>query len=252
MIKIIPAIDIIQGKCVRLTKGDYSTEKVYSENPVEIAKSYEAMGLKYLHVVDLEGAKSSRLVNGATLKAITKATGLEVDFGGGIKNDAALQQAFDNGASAVTVGSVAVKDPALTRKWIDRYGSDKIILGADIKDNRISINGWKNESNIQLFDFVKDYILAGIKRVISTDISRDGMLSGPNFSLYRELKEKFPALEIIASGGISNMDDIYKLRDLGLEGVIIGKAIYEHKIRPEELIEFLKEYPQRFDEHHEK
>ncbi len=240
MIKIIPAIDIIKGKCVRLTKGDYSTEKVYSENPVAIAKSYEDIGVKYLHVVDLEGAKSSDLVNGATLQAITEATNLEVDFGGGIKSDAAIQQAFDNGAAAVTVGSIAVKDPALTRQWIDQYGADKIILGADIKNYKISINGWKSESNFDLFDFVADYVKAGIKRIISTDIACDGMLTGPNFKLYSELKNRFPDLEIIASGGIANIDDVRQLNNMGIDGVIIGKAIYENRIQLEELKEFLK------------
>jgi len=239
MIKIIPAIDLINGKCVRLTKGDYSTEKIYSENPVVIAKSYEDIGIKYLHVVDLEGAKSSKLVNAPTLKAITDAVEMDIDFGGGIKNDEAIQQAFDNGAAAVTVGSIAVKDPALTRKWIDKYGSEKIILGADIKDNKISINGWKNESNFELFDFVTDYFTAGIKKIISTDISCDGMLTGPNFQLYKELKDKFPSLEVIASGGISNIDDVRKLNDMGIDGVIIGKAIYENKIQLDELKEFL-------------
>jgi phosphoribosylformimino-5-aminoimidazole carboxamide ribotide isomerase len=239
MIKIIPAIDIIKGKCVRLTKGDYSTEKVYSENPVEIAKSYEDIGINYLHVVDLEGAKSSDLVNGPTLKAITKATNLEVDFGGGIKSDAAIKQAFDNGAAAVTVGSIAVKDPALTRKWIDQFGPEKIILGADIKNYKISINGWKSESNFDLFDFVADYVKAGIKRIISTDIACDGMLTGPNFQLYKELKDKFPDLEIIASGGIANIEDLHQLNEMGIDGVIIGKAIYENRIQLNELKEFL-------------
>jgi phosphoribosylformimino-5-aminoimidazole carboxamide ribotide isomerase len=240
MIKIIPAIDIIKGKCVRLTKGDYKTEKIYSENPVEIAKSYEDIDINYLHVVDLEGAKSSDLVNGPTLKAITEATNLEVDFGGGIKSDAAIKQAFDNGAAAVTVGSIAVKDPALTRKWIDKYGPEKIILGADIKNSKISINGWKSESNFDLFDFVADYVKAGIKRIISTDISCDGMLTGPNFQLYKELKDKFPDLEVIASGGIASIDDVHQLNEMGIDGVIIGKAIYENRIQLNELKQFLK------------
>ncbi|MFP4548384.1 MAG: 1-(5-phosphoribosyl)-5-[(5-phosphoribosylamino)methylideneamino]imidazole-4-carboxamide isomerase [Fidelibacterota bacterium] len=240
MIKIIPAIDIINGKCVRLTKGDYSTEKVYSESPVDIAKSYEAIGIKYLHVVDLEGAKSSDLVNAPTLKAIADTTSLEIDFGGGIKNDSAIQEAFDNGAAAVTVGSIAVKDPALTRKWIDKYGPEKIILGADIKNYKISINGWKSESNFDLFDFVSDYVKAGIKRIISTDIACDGMLTGPNFSLYQELKEQFPKLEIIASGGISTINDVRQLNDMGIDGVIIGKAIYEKRVQLKELKAFLK------------
>ena len=241
MIKIIPAIDIINGKCVRLTKGDYTTEKVYSENPVDIAKSYEEIGIKYLHIVDLEGAKSNNLVNTPTLKAITDSVDMEIDFGGGIKNDKAIQQAFNNGVDAVTVGSIAVKDPALTRKWIKKYGAEKIILGADIKDYKISINGWKSESNFELFDFVNDYITVGIKKIISTDISCDGTLQGPNFQLYKELKDKFPSLEVIASGGISNIDDVRKLNDMGIDGVIIGKAIYENKIKLDELKEFLKQ-----------
>ena len=240
MIKIIPAIDIINGKCVRLTKGDYSTEKVYSENPINIAKSFEDIGIKYLHLVDLEGAKSNKLQNVETLKKISESVNMEIDFGGGIKNDEAIEQAFKNGANAVTVGSIAVKDQELTRKWIDKFGSDKIILGADIKDYKISINGWKKESNFELFDFVNDYITAGIKKIISTDISCDGTLKGPNFQLYKELKEKYPHLEIIASGGISNIDDVRKLNDMGIDGVIIGKAIYENKIKLDELKEFLK------------
>ena len=239
MIKIIPAIDIIKGKCVRLTKGDYSSEKIYSANPVEIAKSYEKIGIQYLHLVDLEGAKSNELHNTEILKNITQTTKLKVDFGGGIKSDQAINEAFDNGADAVTVGSMAVKDPALTRKWISRFGPKKIILGADTKNYKIAINGWGKNSNFHLFDFVQNYINAGIKKIISTDISCDGTLKGPNFQLYKELKEKFPNLEIIASGGISQMDDIRKLNEMNIEGVIIGKALYENKIKPEELKEFL-------------
>ena len=239
MIKIIPAIDIINGKCVRLTKGDYTTEKIYSENPVDIAKSYEDIGIKYLHVVDLEGAKSDQLQNAATLKKITDAVKMKIDFGGGIKSDAAIEEAFANGADAVTVGSIAVKDPALTRKWIDKYGAEKIILGADIKDYKISFNGWKSSSNFDLFDFVENYIKAGIKKIISTDISCDGTLLGPNFQLYQKLKDKFTELEIIASGGISNIDEVHKLNEMNIDGVIIGKAIYENKIQLDDLKEFL-------------
>ncbi|MBF8149527.1 1-(5-phosphoribosyl)-5-[(5-phosphoribosylamino)methylideneamino]imidazole-4-carboxamide isomerase [Winogradskyella sp. F6397] len=249
--RIIPAIDIIEGKCVRLTKGDYDTKKIYNENPLEVAKSFEGAGIEYLHVVDLDGAKASHIVNYKVLEKIATQTNLKVDFGGGLKSDEDLKIAFNSGANQITGGSIAVKKPDVFEGWISKYGSDKIILGADCNNEKIAISGWQEESTLEVIPFIKDYQSKGIQYVICTDISKDGMLEGPSFELYdRILKqsniistkrsdEKSHNLKLIASGGISKFDELPKLREMGCEGVIIGKAIYENRISLKELENFI-------------
>lgn len=230
MIELIPAIDIIDGKCVRLTKGDYQQKAVYSDSPADIAKKMEAIGYKRLHVVDLDGAKSRHIVNTVALQSITTATSLTVDFGGGIKTDRDIETAFNNGASMVTVGSVAVTSPELLDTWIERYGADRIVLGADVRDGRIAINGWKEDSELELLHFLNHYVKRGIRKVLCTDISRDGTLTGPAIPLYKDIMTAFPDLHLIASGGVSCMEDIEKLNEAGIPAVVFGKAIYEGRI----------------------
>lgn len=230
MIEIIPAIDIIDGKCVRLTKGDYDQKKVYSENPADVAKRFEELGFERLHIVDLDGAKSHHIVNEKTLRAIADATNLTIDFGGGIKTDDDLAKAFDNGASLVTIGSIAVKNPELFGKWTEKYGSERIILGADAKNRKVSVSGWKEDSEIDLFDFIARYTAIGIQNVLCTDISKDGTLQGPAMPLYIEIMKRFPSLHLIASGGVSSNDDIIALEKAGIPAVVFGKAFYEGKI----------------------
>lgn len=239
MIEIIPAIDIIDGKCVRLTKGDYSTKKVYNEDPVEVAKMFESYGVRRLHTVDLDGAKSQHVVNYKTIEAIADHTNLIIDFGGGIKSDQDLDIAFGSGASMVTIGSVAVKKPELFESWLEKYGDNKIILGADVKDELISINGWKEEGGEELFPFLRNYINKGVDNVLCTDISKDGMLQGPAIDLYQKIMALFPNLHLIASGGVSCIEDIERLEEAGIPAVVFGKAIYEGKIKMEELMPFL-------------
>jgi phosphoribosylformimino-5-aminoimidazole carboxamide ribotide isomerase len=234
---IIPAIDIIDGKCVRLTQGDYMQKTVYNDSPLEIAKQLEAAGITRLHVVDLDGAKSHHIVNHKILEAITSHTSLHVDFGGGIKSDADISTAFECGASQVTAGSIAVKDRELTLSWLSRYGSEKIILGADVRDGMIAINGWQESGNVALTTFLTDYLHAGMRYVICTDIARDGMLGGPALELYGRIIKMFPDIKLIASGGISDADDLRKLSGAGLYGAITGKAICEGKISMAELKE---------------
>lgn len=229
-IELIPAIDIIEGKCVRLTKGEYSSQKTYSENPLEIAKQLEDIGVKRLHMVDLDGAKSKHIVNHKVLETIANSTSLKIDFGGGIKSDADIHTAFDSGASLVTIGSVASTSPELFMSWIDKYGTDKIILGADVRNGMISINGWKEDSQYSLFDFLDKYIEAGIINILCTEISRDGMLEGPATDLYKEIMQRYPNINLIASGGISCMKDIEVLDDNGIPSVVFGKAMYEERI----------------------
>lgn len=229
-IELIPAIDIIEGKCVRLTKGEYSSQKTYSENPLEIAKQLEDIGVKRLHMVDLDGAKSKHIVNHKVLETIANSTSLKIDFGGGIKSDADIHTAFDSGASLVTIGSVASTSPELFMSWIDKYGTDKIILGADVRNGMISINGWKEDSQYNLFDFLDKYIEAGIINILCTEISRDGMLEGPATDLYKEIMQRYPNINLIASGGISCMKDIEVLDDNGIPSVVFGKAMYEERI----------------------
>ncbi|MDO4933086.1 MAG: 1-(5-phosphoribosyl)-5-[(5-phosphoribosylamino)methylideneamino]imidazole-4-carboxamide isomerase [Prevotella sp.] len=230
MIELIPAIDIIDGKCVRLTKGDYQQKAVYCDSPADIAKKMEAIGYKRLHVVDLDGAKSRHIVNTVALQSITTATSLTVDFGGGIKTDRDIETAFNNGASMVTVGSVAVTSPELLDTWIERYGADRIVLGADVRDRRIAINGWKEDSELELLHFLNHYVKRGIRKVLCTDISRDGTLTGPAILLYKDIMTAFPDLHLIASGGVSCMEDIEKLNEAGIPAVVFGKAIYEGRI----------------------
>ena len=232
--RIIPAIDIIDGKCVRLTKGDYSTKKIYNENPLEVAKEFEANGIQYLHVVDLDGAKSNNIVNHKILESISTQTSLQIDFGGGIKTNEAVQLAFDCGAKQITGGSIAVSNPEIFSGWIAKYGADKIILGADCNNRKIATNGWLKESEIDVIDFIDSYQKKGIRNVICTDISKDGMLQGASNELYREIL-KVTGISLIASGGVSCMNDLYQLKELGCEGVILGKAIYEGNITLKEL-----------------
>ena len=262
--RIIPAIDIIEGKCVRLTKGDYSTKKIYNENPLEVAKEFEASGIEYLHVVDLDGAKASRIINYKVLEEIASKTNLKIDFGGGLKSDKDLEIAFNSGADQITGGSIAVKNPTVFESWFAKFGSEKIILGADFyPDNsggKIATNGWQEESTLELIPFINNYQQKGIQYVICTDISKDGMLEGPSFDMYTQIlkssqmsvraqsrtnKDLSTALKItnelklIASGGISTFEELPKLADMGCEGVIIGKAIYENKISLQQLEQFI-------------
>ena len=239
MIEIIPAIDLIDGKCVRLTQGDYNAKKVYNENPVEVAKEFEGNGIRRLHVVDLDGAASHHVINYRTLDKIAGSTSLTIDFGGGIKSDEDLVIAFDNGAQMVTIGSVAVKDPTLFGKWLFQYGPEKIILGADVKDSNIAINGWKEESTLSLEDFLNDYTQKGVYKVLCTDISKDGTLEGPAVSLYQQIMEKYSNLHLIASGGVSSIDDIYRLEEAGIPAVVFGKALYEGRISLKDLMPFI-------------
>ena len=234
--RIIPAIDIIDGKCVRLTKGDYSTQKTYNNNPVEVAKEFEASGIKYLHLVDLDGAKSGHIINHKVLNAIARATNLIIDFGGGVKTDADLTLAFDNGASQITAGSIAVKSPEIVYQWIETYGADKIILGADCINRKIAIQGWQDNTEINVTDFITMYKSKGISNVICTDIARDGMLQGAANELYKNILSTVN-INLIASGGIATVDDVLQMQQLGCEGVIIGKAIYEGRITLKQLSE---------------
>ncbi len=235
MIELIPAIDIIGGKCVRLSQGDYESRKVYNENPLEVAKMLEAGGIRRLHLVDLDGAASAHIVNYRVLEKIATGTSLVVDFGGGVKSDEDLRIAFESGAQMVTGGSIAVRNPELFIRWIEKYGPERIILGADVKDRRVAVGGWKEESAVELFSFLDNYRRQGVSKVICTDISRDGMLQGPSLGLYKELLEHAPDLYLIASGGVSSVDDIYRLEENGVPAVVFGKALYEGRITLDDL-----------------
>lgn len=238
--RIIPAIDIIDGKCVRLTKGDYSTKKIYNENPLEIAKQFEDHGIEHLHLVDLDGAKASHIVNYKVLETLANKTKLKIDFGGGLKSNEDLKIAFNSGANQITGGSIAVKNKTTFLNWLSVYGSEKIILGADTINGRIAIQGWLEESEHTINNFVSVYIKQGVSYVICTDISKDGMLEGPAFDLYKKMiLSNTNQLKLIASGGISNINELPKLKSLGCEGVIIGKAIYENKISMKDLEQFI-------------
>lgn len=229
-IELIPAIDIIDGKCVRLTKGDYACKTIYNDNPVEVAKEFETMGFKRLHVVDLDGAKSRHIVNDGVLRDMASATNLFIDFGGGIKTDEDIDKAFAAGASMVTVGSIAVTHPGLFMAWMDKYGADKMILGADVRNGKVSINGWKEDSEEDLLPFLKKYIDNGVKMVLCTEISKDGTLAGPATELYKTIMAAYPDLHLIASGGVSSTEDIISLDCEGIPAVVFGKAFYEGKI----------------------
>jgi phosphoribosylformimino-5-aminoimidazole carboxamide ribotide isomerase len=238
-IEIIPAIDLIDGKCVRLSQGDYNQKTVYNENPLEVAKMFEAAGITRLHLVDLDGAKAKHIINHKVLETIATKTNLIIDFGGGLKSDEDLKVAFESGAQMVTGGSIAVREKDTFLKWLEDYGSEKIILGADAKDGNIAVGGWLETTSLPVIEFIKEFQKKGISKVISTDISRDGMLTGPSIELYQEILEKLPEVGIIASGGVATMDDILKLNEMGVPGVITGKAIYENKISLKEIEEFV-------------
>jgi phosphoribosylformimino-5-aminoimidazole carboxamide ribotide isomerase len=237
MIELIPAIDIIDGKCVRLSQGNYESKKVYNENPVEVAKEFENSGICRLHVVDLDGAKSNHIINYRVLERISNQTSLVIDFGGGIKSDEDIEIAFSSGAQMITGGSIAVKNPELFQRWLIQYGNDKIILGADVKEDKIAVNGWKDETVVELFPFLDDYINKGIKKVICTDIACDGMLQGTAVDLYKKILEKHSNIYLIASGGVSSIKDIQVLDKVGVPAVIFGKALYEGRIKLKELVQ---------------
>lgn len=233
--RIIPAIDIIDGKCVRLSQGDYDTQKIYNEDPLEVALEFQDHGIQYLHLVDLDGAKAGKILNHKVLEKLANRTGLLIDFGGGIRTSDDVRIAMESGAKQITGGSVAVKDRALFLSWLEAYGADRIILGADARDRKIAVSGWLDSTEEKLSDFIKTYQKQGVQYVISTDIAKDGMLQGPAFDLYKELMEEVPKIKLIASGGVSNMKDLEQLAEAGLEGAIVGKAIYEGHINLKEL-----------------
>ena len=236
MIELIPAIDIINGQCVRLTKGDYDQKTVYGE-PLEMAQEFERIGFRRLHMVDLDGAKSKHIVNGSVLRRVTTDTQLVIDFGGGIKTDADLEEAFRCGAQMVTVGSIAVTQPELFMGWLEKYGPERMILGADVRNGKISINGWKEDSEEDLLPFLKKYIDAGVKNVLCTEISKDGTLAGPAIDLYKDIMAAYPQLHLIALGGVSSKEDIEALDAAGIPAVVFGKAIYEGRIDLKELVQ---------------
>lgn len=236
--EVIPAIDIINGKCVRLTKGDYKQVTRYAEDPLEIAKEFESSGINRLHLVDLDGAKAKHVVNIDVLRRICEHTNLLVDFGGGVKSDEDLRKVFEAGARQVTAGSIAVRDPTRVQKWINEHGGDSIILGADLLNGKVMVSGWQENTEIRLFDFLNDYIEMGLKWVICTDISKDGVMQGPAFDLYASILTRFPDIQLIASGGVTTIEDLNQLRDAGLAGAIVGKAYYEGKLSLQQLTSF--------------
>jgi len=235
---IIPAIDIIDGKCVRLEQGEYSAKTIYNENPLEVAKQFENNGIKQLHLVDLDGAKQGKIINWKVLEKIANKTNLIIDFGGGIKSNEDVKTVLNSGANQLTAGSIAVKNREIVLQWIEKYGAEKIILGADVKNEMIAISGWQETSELNLFDFLANYTKAGIKYSICTDISKDGMLQGTSIELYKKIDAKFPKLNLVASGGVTSLDELINLQEMGIYGAIIGKAIYENKITLKELQQF--------------
>jgi phosphoribosylformimino-5-aminoimidazole carboxamide ribotide isomerase len=237
--QIIPAIDIIDGKCVRLVQGDYKQKKVYNENPVEVAKQLEASGIKRLHLVDLDGARQKKIVNLQVLENIASATSLFIDFGGGIQSDEDIERTFNSGASQITAGSIAVHKPDMVEAWLNKYGSEKIILGADTREGMIAVNGWQEKTSVSVFSIIQDYQNKGIKYCICTDVAKDGLLEGPSFELYAEILKRFPQLHLIASGGVTTIEDLQRLSDMGIYGVIFGKAYYEGRITLAQLSKFL-------------
>jgi phosphoribosylformimino-5-aminoimidazole carboxamide ribotide isomerase len=236
--QIIPAIDVIGGQCVRLTQGDYGQKSVYHNDPLEIAKAFEGAGISRLHLVDLDGAKEKKIVNHKVLERIATQTNLHIDFGGGVQSNEMIDLAFSLGAKQITAGSIAVKNPELVLSWFEKYGADKIILGADAKNEQIAVSGWQENSNLSVYDFVSDYVQKGAKYIISTDVAKDGLLQGPSFDLYKNLQKQNSGLNIIASGGVSNLEDLQQLKAMNLFGVIVGKAFYEGKITLEQLAQF--------------
>ena len=233
--EIIPAIDIIDGKCVRLTQGDYAQKKVYNEDPLEVASAFEDAGLRRLHLVDLDGAREGRVKNWKVLERIAGKTGLVIDFGGGIKGGEDLDVVFQSGAALATIGSMAVKHPETMQGWMDQYGAEKFLLGADVKGEKIAVGGWLETTELNIFDFIGDYVKRGIQQVFCTDVSKDGLLAGPSLDLYRKILERFSDLHFIASGGVSSMEDLEQLKEIGCKGAIVGKAIYEGRIAVEQL-----------------
>ncbi len=236
---IIPAIDLIGGKCVRLSQGDYSSKKEYHDDPVEMAKRFEGAGISRLHLVDLDGAKAKKIVNASVLEGICSQTSLTVDFGGGIQANEEIDKAFELGATQVTGGSIAVKNPALFQEWIRKYGTERIILGADAKDRKIAVGGWEETTSEDLIPFIKDYVSKGISFVICTDVAKDGLLQGPSVELYQEILQEIPGLKLIASGGVSSLKDLEELEKIGVYGAIVGKAYYEGRVTLEELASFV-------------
>jgi phosphoribosylformimino-5-aminoimidazole carboxamide ribotide isomerase len=239
MIRIIPAIDLINGQCVRLSEGDFSRQKTYDSSPVEVAKRFEDQGVKFLHLVDLDGARARKPVNLAILEQIAAATSLQIDFGGGIQSEESIEQAFSAGARQITAGSIAVREPELVKSWLSRYGTERVIIGADFRGDTISINAWADQSDLKLEDYIADYLQVGGKSFICTDVSKDGMLQGPATDTYRRLAASYPAAEIIASGGVTTIQDLDELQQAGVGGAIIGKAIYEGTITFADLKRFL-------------
>lgn len=233
--QIIPAIDVIDGKCVRLTEGDYSQKKIYNENPLEVAKEFEGAGLKRLHLVDLDGAKAGAVKNWKVLETIAAKTSLIIDFGGGIKKEEDVKIIFDSGAALATVGSIAVKDEKEFVKWLRFFGAENFLLGADVKNEKIAVSGWLETTDIWVYDFIEKYIANGVQQIFCTDVSKDGKLEGPSIELYKKIITKFPELHFIASGGVSDMKDVHELKEIGCRGVIIGKAIYENRIKVSDL-----------------
>ena len=237
--EIIPAIDIIEGKCVRLTHGDYSQKKIYNEHPLEGARQFEDAGLKRVHLVDLDGAKEGSVKNWKVLEAIAGKTAMVIDFGGGIKSEKDVRIVFDSGAALATVGSMAVKEKETFVQWLQTFGAEKFLLGADVKNEKLTISGWTEQTEIWIYDFIEEYIQKGVKQIFCTDVAKDGALEGPSTELYKSIIEKFPDLHFIASGGVSSLDDVYALQDIGCKGVIIGKAIYEGRIKISDLKSFV-------------
>lgn len=236
---IIPAIDIIEGKCVRLTEGDYSQKKIYNEHPLEVAKQFEDAGMKRLHLVDLDGAKAGKVQNWKVLETLAGKTNLTIDFGGGIKTEKDVRIVFDSGAALATVGSIAVKDEALFCTWLESFGADKFLLGADVKEEKIAVGGWLETTSVWIYDFIEKYMAKGVQQLFCTDVSKDGRLEGPSIDLYKNIMTRFPSLHFIASGGVSNLNDLEELQTIGCSGAIVGKAIYENRITLEELKRFI-------------
>jgi phosphoribosylformimino-5-aminoimidazole carboxamide ribotide isomerase len=237
--EIIPAIDIIDGKCVRLTHGDYSQKKIYNEHPLEVARQFEDAGLRRLHLVDLDGAKTGAVKNWKVLETLAGKTRLVIDFGGGIKTEKDVQIVFECGSRYATVGSMAVKEKETFVNWLKKYGADKFLLGADVRDEKLTISGWTEKTEIWIHDFIQEYMEQGVQQVFCTDVAKDGALEGPSIALYKNIIEKFPELHFIASGGVRHMDDVYELQDIGCKGVIIGKALYENRIKIADLKTFV-------------
>jgi phosphoribosylformimino-5-aminoimidazole carboxamide ribotide isomerase len=238
MIELIPAIDLIDGKCVRLTRGDYGAKKIYNDDPLEVARQFEDYGLRRLHLVDLDGARAGRIVHYRALERLAAGTSLAIDFGGGLKREEDLRIAFQSGAQMLTIGSIAVTEPETFASWIETFGSERILLGADAKENKIAINGWEETTNLDLLPFIQTWYDKGIRKVISTDVGQDGMMQGPSIEMYRRIRRAIPGMYTIASGGVSSIEDVERLEEAGIPAVIFGKAFYEGRIRPEELLRF--------------